>query len=109
MVPPQVEVSCTARVPSSSGRQGEGTPYYSSTPDRPLCFTIGDGQVSSLHFMTSCAWCVQCQDQEARVLATGVRLFGRSNTVTWSSMHGRRCRRALRRRSARWRSQSARS
>ena len=47
----QVEVSCTARVPSSSGRQGEGAPYHASTPDSPLRFTVGDGQVSCMRVM----------------------------------------------------------
>ena len=41
-------MACTARVPSSSGRQGEGTPYFSTPDDRPLRFTVGDGQVQKL-------------------------------------------------------------
>ncbi|EIE22917.1 hypothetical protein COCSUDRAFT_64037 [Coccomyxa subellipsoidea C-169] len=45
--PFEVEVTCTARVPSSSGRQGEGRTYFSTPPDQPLCFAIGDGQVPS--------------------------------------------------------------
>ncbi|BDA50340.1 probable peptidyl-prolyl cis-trans isomerase FKBP5 [Coccomyxa sp. Obi] len=45
--PFEVEVACTARVPSSSGRQGEGRTYFSAPPDQPLCFAIGDGQVPS--------------------------------------------------------------
>lgn len=39
---PQVMVACQARVPSSSGRQGEGVPFFSTPPDKPLHFTIGD-------------------------------------------------------------------
>ena len=45
----QVEVSCSARVPSSSGRQGEGVPFYETQPGRPLRFTIGARSVGR-HF-----------------------------------------------------------
>ena len=58
----QVEVSCTARVPSSDGRQGEGPPYFATPADRPLRFTIGDGQVGLTH--TPCNFlCVLGADQ----------------------------------------------
>jgi hypothetical protein len=42
----QVSVSIKARVPSSSGRQGQGTPFFSS--DNPLQWALGSGQVGSL-------------------------------------------------------------
>ena len=45
---PQAEVECAARVPSSSGRQGEGKPYWATPAGQPLRFTIGTGQVSAL-------------------------------------------------------------
>ena len=41
--PFEVEVDCQARVPSSSGRQGEGTPFFANPPEAPLKWAIGDG------------------------------------------------------------------
>ena len=41
----QVEVSCTARVPSSSGRPGQGETYYSSPPGQPLHWVVGSSKV----------------------------------------------------------------
>lgn len=58
-------MSIKARVPSSSGRQGEGTPFYAT--NTPLRWALGSGQVGSLleegigamakseHAMISCA------------------------------------------------------
>ena len=43
----QVEVSCTARVPSSSGRPGQGEAYYSSQPGKPLHWVVGSSKVRS--------------------------------------------------------------
>ncbi|KAK9805627.1 hypothetical protein WJX72_008874 [[Myrmecia] bisecta] len=43
--PFEVEVDCKARVPSTSGRQGEGTPYFATAPGAPLRWTMGSGQV----------------------------------------------------------------
>ena len=40
----QVLVSVKARIPSSSGRQGEGEPFYSSPS--PLKWALGSGKVS---------------------------------------------------------------
>lgn len=42
----QVSVSIKARIPSSSGRQGEGEPFYSSSA--PLQWALGSGKVSAL-------------------------------------------------------------
>ena len=42
----QVDVSCTARVPSSSGRPGQGQIYFSSQPGQPLHWVVGSGKVS---------------------------------------------------------------
>lgn len=39
----QVEVALQARMPSSSGRQGEGPPYFH--PPQPLRWTLGEGTV----------------------------------------------------------------
>jgi len=44
--PLQVNVSIQARVPSSSGRQGEGTPFFSSAT--PLQWALGCGQIGGL-------------------------------------------------------------
>lgn len=44
-LPVQVKVTCQARVPSSSGRQGEGAPFFSSPAQQPLQFTIGSNAV----------------------------------------------------------------
>ena len=41
----QVSVSIKARIPSSSGRQGEGQPFYSSSS--PLQWALGTGRVSA--------------------------------------------------------------
>ena len=43
----QVEVTCSARVPSSSGRQGEGTPYFATPPGQPLRWTLGSGRAGA--------------------------------------------------------------
>ena len=40
-------MECAARVPSTSGRQGEGKPYWATPVGQPLRFTIGAGQVSA--------------------------------------------------------------
>lgn len=42
----QVEVECVARVPSTSGRQGAGEPYWATLAGQPLRFTVGDSRVS---------------------------------------------------------------
>lgn len=42
----QVEVECAARVPSTSGRQGAGEPYWVTPAGQPLRFTVGDSPVS---------------------------------------------------------------
>ena len=42
----QVDVSCTARVPSSSGRPGQGQTYFSSQPGQPLHWVVGSSKVS---------------------------------------------------------------
>ena len=43
----QVEVSCTARIPSSSGRPGQGQTYFSTQPGQPLQWVVGSGKVCS--------------------------------------------------------------
>ncbi|CAK0786960.1 hypothetical protein CVIRNUC_010174 [Coccomyxa viridis] len=43
--PFEVDVSCTARVPSSSGQPGQGQSYSSSSPHQPLHWVIGSSQV----------------------------------------------------------------
>jgi len=40
----QVEVSCSARVPAPSGRQGDSTPYFVAPS---LKFTVGSGTAPS--------------------------------------------------------------
>ena len=45
----QVGVSCTARVPSSSGQPGQGQTYFSSQSQQPLHWVIGSGQVYPAH------------------------------------------------------------
>lgn len=42
----QVEVSIVARKPSSSGRQGEGTPYFKTKT--PLTWALGSDKTSTL-------------------------------------------------------------
>ncbi len=40
--PFEVEVECKARIPSSSGQQGSGSPFFATAPDHPLRWAIGD-------------------------------------------------------------------
>jgi len=41
----QVEVSCAARVPAPSGRQGDSAPFFCATP--ALGFIMGSGTAPS--------------------------------------------------------------
>jgi hypothetical protein len=41
----QVTVRCWARVPSTTGRQGEGVPYFQTSDAETLIFTMGEGRV----------------------------------------------------------------
>lgn len=87
-----MEVSCIARVPSSSGRQGQGQTYFSSPPTQPLKWVIGSGKVSS-HLLSSMLTCkIMCLFWQQRWHDDAFRVFHcKFQVLFMQTGYSRRC------------------